>query len=111
MPNVMRRERDSRVDSLTASVAGIAFVVLLALAQLAWRGNWPKAERMAAAYVANAALLLWLAGRHPCASHAPPAFTPPFWAFAAALLVGGVHWLGLARWARQERARGEARRG
>jgi hypothetical protein len=106
---------------LRASLFLLAVVVLLALGGLAVDGNWPKFVRVAASFGAYmgvlAAVLRLRSGTHG---------TPPYWNFAlagaaagltsglvrsevradvmvvgsiaAALLIGGMHWLALRSW-------------
>jgi hypothetical protein len=110
-------------SDLLASLALLACVVLIALAGLALDGNWPKVARVSAAAATYVVVLLVLAGRRAQAGgmHRLPYY--PFAlagalagivsglmqrvpstrlvlgvALAAALLLGGLHWMALRSW-------------
>ena len=105
------------------SLAILTAVVLLALTGLAVDGNWPKLERVSASFIAYVGTFL-VARRFDDSSRD----IPKFWVFAvagciagivsglvrdeirapglivgaiaAALLLGGLHWLALGFWRR-----------
>ena len=106
-------------NNLILSLAAIAFIIALAVIQLALQGNWPKVLRVSVAFLAYSTLLLYLARWTARASL-------PFYMFAiaagaaelcsgwlrldwrvsdavamplvAALLLGGFHWFVLRVW-------------
>jgi hypothetical protein len=110
---------------LLLSMGGLALIIVLALGRIALDGNWQKVLRVSLAFLVYAAALLVLAkarARLTAAASAPL----PFWIFAlagaaaelssgwlrpdwrlsdllgmpfaAALLIGGFHWLVLRAW-------------
>ena len=115
-------EQQPRRD-LRSSILLIGAVVTIALIGLAFDGNWPKVARVGLSFLAYAGcLLLWLRLSRAIGHRR----TLPFYSFAsagafagivsglvrpqfhletllagaaaAALLLGGVHWLALANW-------------
>jgi len=108
-----------------ASLAALALVVAFALLTLALQGNWPKALRVALAFLAYAAVLvvalrapiLRSTGSRECGpvpfllAGAAAGLTSELVRGTAAaalvalgvaggMLLGSVHWLGLRRWRR-----------
>ncbi|HEU4648721.1 MAG TPA: hypothetical protein VFS33_06640 [Gemmatimonadales bacterium] len=105
---------------LLGSLALLGIIIALALAQLAWAGNWPKVLRVAAAAATYAAVLLPLCRTHVtlrpsafiaagAAAGAVSGLVRPTTSAAlvgasvlgAALLLGPLHWWALRTWQRQ----------
>ncbi len=115
--NVARRD-------LIVSMGVLGFIIALAVSQLALEGNWQKVLRISLAFLTYSAVLLSLA--RYLSKIAVESIRPPFWIFlvaggtaevasgwlrpdwslsdtlilppAAAVLVGGSHWLALIAW-------------
>lgn len=67
---------------LLVSMAVFAFIIALAVSQLALMGNWQKALRVSLAFLTYSALLLSLA--RYLSRIAIESIRPPFWIFAVA---------------------------
>jgi hypothetical protein len=109
---------------LLVSMAVFGFIIALAASQLALVGNWQKVLRISLAFITYSAVLLSLA--RYVSRFAVQGIHPPFWIFAvaggaaevasgwlrpdwslsdtltlplaAAVLIGGSHWLALRAW-------------
>jgi hypothetical protein len=114
---------DARRD-LIVSMGVLGFIIALAVSRLALEGNWQKVLRVSLAFLTYSAVLLSLAGYVHKFSVAN--IRLPFWVFAvaagaaevasgwlrpdwrlsdtvtlplaAAVLIGGSHWLALTAW-------------
>ncbi|CAN5471422.1 hypothetical protein BH20ACI3_BH20ACI3_20000 [soil metagenome] len=115
--NVARRD-------LIVSMGVLGFIIALAVSQLALEGNWQKVLRISLAFLTYSAVLLRLARYLPKiavkgihlpfwifavaggAAEGASGWLRPDWSFsdtlmlplAAAVLVGGSHWLALIAW-------------
>lgn len=109
---------------LIVSIGVIGLIVTLAVSQLALAGNWPKVFRVSLAFLTYSAVLLIFA--RYVTKFAEEKIRLPFWIFAvagaaaeiasgwlrpdwilsdtltlplaAAVLIGGSHWLALIAW-------------
>lgn len=113
---------DAAKRDLIASMALIGLIIVLALSQLAWDGNWQKFLRVSVAFFIYASVLLssvrwvgraadiaysfWLFAMAAGTAEIASGWLRPDWKLsdtltlplAAALLIGGVHWLALRAW-------------